>query len=110
MPKVYAPQQPCKHDRATGLDVPTVNLGISRPFGELVVLLPANANRLHSAPLVDAMHAGMKHFSKEDYLIAVGDPTLIAAAAVLAYQKTGHLRMLRWDRLTSDYIEVLIKP
>lgn len=86
-----------------------MNLDQSRRFGELIVLLPPAANRLHSAPLVQAIKEGMREFCKEDYIIAVGDPTLIAACACIAHQKTGILRVLKWDRISSDYISVEMK-
>jgi hypothetical protein len=87
-----------------------MNMQPALRFGELVVLLPPNANRLHSVPLIEAMKEGMKNFSESDYLVCVGDPSLIAAAACIAMRKAnGLLRLLKWDRLTSDYISVEIR-
>ena len=78
-----------------------------RLFGELVVMLPPNANRLHINPLVVALREQMKDFGPDDYVIAVGDPSLIAAAACIATKKTGGLlRILKWDRQSSSYIPV----
>lgn len=106
-PKVYAPQVPSRHDTASGLWIPTMNLEPAKKHGELVVLLPANANRLHIAALVTSMRDQLSGFRKEDALIAVGDPTLIAAAALIAARKTGGaVRMLKWDRMCGDYIVV----
>jgi hypothetical protein len=49
----------------------------------------------------------MKDFTEEDYIIAVGDPSLIAAAACIAARKTGGLlRILKWDRQSNSYIAV----
>lgn len=107
MPKVYAPQVPSKYDQATRLWVPSINLEPAKAFGELVVMLPPNANRLHINPLVVALREQMRDFSAEDYLVAVGDPSLIAAAACIAAKKTaGLLRILKWDRQSSSYIAV----
>ena len=107
MPKVYAPQVPSKYDAATKLWVPSLNMEPAKVHGELVVMLPPNANRLHINPLVVALREQMKDFSSEDYLIAVGDPSLIACAACIAARKTGGLlRVLKWDRQTSTYIPV----
>lgn len=107
MSKVYAPQVPSKFDPATKLWVPSINLDPARQFGEVVVMLPPNANRLHINPLVVALREQMKDFSAEDYIVAVGDPSLIAAAACIAVKKTGGLlRILKWDRQTSSYIAV----
>lgn len=109
MPKVYAPQVPSKYDAATRLWVPSVNLTPASAFGEVVVMLPPNANRLHIAPLITALREQMKEFSDEDYVIAVGDPSLIAAASCIAARKTGTLRILKWDRQTTSYIPVEAK-
>jgi hypothetical protein len=107
MPKVYAPQVPSKYDPATKLWVPSINLDPANMYGEVVVMLPPNANRLHINPLMVALREQMKDFTDEDYVIAVGDPSLIAAAACLAVKKTnGLLRILKWDRMSSSYIPV----
>jgi hypothetical protein len=110
MNKVYAPQQPSRMDAGTRLWIPTVNLDDARRWGEVVVMLPPDANRLHTAPLVAAMKDRMADFDDGDHLIAVGDPSLIAAAACIAVRKTGGtLRMLKWDRQSSNYISVELK-
>jgi hypothetical protein len=107
MPKAYAPQVPAKYDPATKLWVPSINLEPAKQFGELVIMLPPNANRLHINPLVVALREQMKDFTREDAIIAVGDPSLIAAAACIAVSKTGGLlRILKWDRQSSSYIVV----
>jgi len=107
MPKVYAPQVPAKYDPATKLWVPTINLDPAKQYGDVVVMLPPNANRLHINPLVVALKEQMKDFSSDDYIIAVGDPSLIAAAACIAVKKTsGLLKILKWDRMSNSYVMV----
>ena len=107
MSKVYAPQVPSKFDPATKLWVPSINLDPAKQFGDIVVMLPPNANRLHIAPLVVALREQMKDFTAEDYVVAVGDPSLIAAASCIATKKTGGLlRILKWDRQTGQYLAV----
>lgn len=69
-------------------------------------MLPPNANRLHTAPLAQALKEAMKDMTDEDYVVAVGDPSLIAAASVIAWRKTGKLRVLKWDRMSSAYLPV----
>lgn len=109
MSKVYVPQQPSRYDTATRLWIPTINVEPAKQFGEVVVMLPPNANRLHTAPLVAALKEQMADFCVEDYIVAVGDPSLIAAASCIAVRKTnGSLKMLKWDRISSSYIPVEI--
>lgn len=110
MPKVYAPQLPSRYDAATKLWIPTVNVESANQFGEVKVMLPPNANRLHIAPLVAALKEQMQGFGADDYVVAIGDPSLIAAASCIAVKKTaGWLRMLKWDRQTSQYIAVEVQ-
>jgi hypothetical protein len=107
MPKVYAPQIPSKFDTATKLWVPSINLDHAKSFGEVVVMLPPNANRLHINPLIIALREQMKDYNEQDFIVAVGDPSLIAAAACIAVRKTGGLlRILKWDRQSGAYIAV----
>lgn len=110
MSKVYVPQQPSRYDTATRLWIPTINLDPAKQYGEVVVMLPPNANRLHTAPLVSALKDQMEAYGEEDYLVAVGDPSILAAAACIAARKTGGtLRVLKWDRLSATYIPVEMK-
>ena len=110
MSKVYAPQVPSKYDPATKLWVPSINLDPANTFGEVVVMLPPNANRLHINPLIVALREQMKDFNENDYIVAVGDPSLIAAASCIAVRKTnGLLKILKWDRQTGSYIPVEVQ-
>lgn len=110
MSRVFAPQLPSRFDATTRLWIPTMNMHAAERFGELIVLLPPNANRLHTAPLLEALKERMADFTAEDWLVAIGDPSLIAAAACLAARKTGGLlRLLKWDRMTSDYLPTEMK-
>lgn len=102
---VYAPQQPSRFDAGYQLWVPTVDLTPARKFGELRVMLPPNFGSMVGAPLVEAIKERMAGFRECDFLLAVGDPTLIAAAAGVAALRTGgRLRVLKWDRHMRDYI------
>jgi hypothetical protein len=109
-PKVYVPQIPSRIDHLTREWVPTVNIQAAAAHGEMVVLLPPNANRLATAQLVTALKERMDDYTTEDWLVAVGDPSLIAAAACIAAKRTGGLlRLLKWDRQTSDYLPTEIR-
>lgn len=110
MPKVYAPQQPARFDVDSQIWVPSMNLKPAEKWGELVILFPQTVSRAHTAPLVEAMKERMKDFSREDCIVAVGDPALIAAAACIAARMCGgELRMLKWDRMARNYILVEVR-
>lgn len=108
--KVYVPQVPSRFDSSAKMWVPTVDISAAGNWGKIITLLPPEANRLHAAPILSALRERMTHFSKDDCIVALGDPTIIAMTACLATQKTGgYLRMLKWDRQTSDYIMVEVR-
>ena len=110
-PTVYIPQVPSRYDRGLGAWVPTVTTHDAERFGKVVVMLPPEASRLHVSPLLAALRERMSSFGPEDYLLAMGDPTLLAAAAVIASRQSGgDLRLLKWDRMSSSYILVECRP
>lgn len=116
-PKVFLPQVPSRIDKGTRLWVPTINLEPAKRFGELVTLMPPEANRLHDSPdMLTLLRAKMLHFTENDFVCCVGDPGLIAFAAITASHivgKTGTVQLLKWDRFAGDggdYIVLRHKP
>jgi hypothetical protein len=78
-------------------------------YGELRVLVPGAMSLLAPVPLVRLLKEKLSTFSEEDYLVAVGDPSIVATASIIAAQKThGKIRILKWDRELSDYIPIEI--
>jgi len=86
------------------------NVLSARHYGDLKVLLPANANiMLSPAPTVRRLKDSLKNFSDEDYLLLMGDPAAIGLACVLASESNrGIYSILKWDRIESDYYPVKI--
>lgn len=106
MPKVFAPHIPSRYDAASRLWVPSVEIAPAERHGTIVVMLPPNAARSGLVPCVAALRERMEqeNYGPEDYLIGIGDPSLIGAASCLAVRRTGGLlRMLKWDRMAKDY-------
>jgi hypothetical protein len=90
--------------------LPQVDISPAKRFGEVNIMLPPEANRLHAAPIAQVLREKMVDYSDRDCFVALGDPTIIAMAACIAHQKArGLLRILKWDRNTSDYIMVEVR-
>jgi hypothetical protein len=106
--RIFIPQQPSRFDVDSGIWVPTHNIDAAKKYGDFIIMLHPAATRVAFAALVDVLKEKMVDYGPEDYLLALGDPSLIAAAAIIAYQRSGGLRLLKWDRKTFDYIEVSI--
>ncbi len=109
-PRVFVPMVPSRFDRDLRTWVPSVDIHAAERHGEIVIMLPPDASKAGPAPCVAAMREKMATMTAEDSLLAVGDPSLIAAAAALASRVTGGvLRVLKWDRYTRDYLAVEMK-
>lgn len=109
MTKVYVPQVPSRFDQDVKAWVPTVDLTSAQRFGEIVVVTQPQAYRMAVSQLVPAMKYKMADFAAADYLIALGDPTIMITAALIAASHTGgRVKLLKWDRRLSDYIELEI--
>ena len=92
---VYVIQQPA----------PNINILSASDYGYLVICLPNRDQAiLSTAPYVQKMRKILQDFRKQDYLLAVGDPTIIALSAIIASEQTnGQFNMLKWDKREYRY-------
>lgn len=109
MSKVFIPQVPSRYDSRLGTWLPTVNVQPAERFGEVNIMLPPEASRLETPSIVAALKRMMKDYGPDDYVVALGDPMIIAIASVLAERAAGTLRLLRWDRNTREYIAMEVR-
>ena len=104
MTRVFIPQVPSRFDAKARRWLPSVNLQPAERFGTLVVMFEPGGFDVALAPCVSAMREQMRDFGESDLIVAVGDPSLTAAAFAIAARKTGgKIRLLKWDRHISDY-------
>ena len=97
MSKVYVTQHPGRRK---------IDLSQAEEFGELNFLMDNGKEHvLNPARTAWTLKNGLKEFSGDDYLLALGDPTLIMQAAIIAARNTnGTVKCLWWDRETSRYM------
>jgi hypothetical protein len=76
-------------------------------YGELRILVPAGQSLVSSVPVVRQLNEQLRNFSEDDYLLPLGDPAIMAAAAAIAAKQTnGKLTILKWDRREGAYLAV----
>lgn len=110
MNRCFLPQEPTRYDAATGLRKVTMDFTPALRYGEIKVCLPPNISLFATHPVAVALREQMKDFDEEDYLIAVGDPTLIGMAFHIALMKTGgRFNQLKWDRHTGQYLKLRVE-
>jgi hypothetical protein len=108
MAVVYITQEVRKATRE-GSFQPQFNFKPAMKYGELRVLVPGEMSLLSPVPLVRVLREKLLTFSEDDWLVAVGDPAIVATASMIIAQKThGKLKILKWDRELRDYIPIEI--
>lgn len=105
MANVYAPQIPSRFDMLTNQWIPIFRMNTALEYGELIECVPGDADfTMPISRAIALMETSLKDFSERDYLLAIGEPTLIAAAAIICASHTeGRMKMLRWSRTERRY-------
>jgi len=110
MSRVFVVQEPMRRNSDTGDFEPMMNFNSAMEYGELNVCLAPGRVALSPAPMIKKLNESLADFCDDDYLIAVGDPSAIAAAAAIASRNNrGKFKILKWDKNMSGYIKVAIE-
>lgn len=100
--RVYVTQIPARLEG--GNWVPIMDISPAGEFGELKIMLPSGMNFHAAAPAVQQLREQLREFrGDKDYLLPLGDPLIMAAAAALIARREPMFRMLKWDRYTRLY-------
>lgn len=76
-------------------------------YGEIKMLIPHGQSLVSSVPVVRQLNEQLRDFTADDYLLPLGDPAIMAAAAGIAARNTnGRLNVLKWDRRQGEYLNV----
>lgn len=97
---VFIPHVPSRWDTVSKGRVPSLDLNPAALFGSFRVLV-SDLDDMHKA--TSLIKHGLTGITQSDYVLAVGDPVLIAAAIAYACQHLGTVRVLRWSRRSHRY-------
>lgn len=103
-PIVFAPQEPMRKDSNGQWVSKGLNLSASAEYGDLTIIWSPDASIL-SRELIEqeAQRAAAQYNDDEDWVLALGSPSLIAALAWAIGAQGKVLRMLEWDRAAQRY-------
>lgn len=74
-------------------------------YGAARVLVPHGQSLVSSVPVVRQLNEQLRDFTEDDYLLPLGDPAIMVAAAAIAARNTnGRLNVLKWDRRQGEYL------
>jgi hypothetical protein len=78
-------------------------------FGELVFVLDMNDSVFRLDDTLTKLSQRMSGFTKDDYILPIGNPVLIGAATALAADQTGgDFHMLQWLGREKEYIPIKV--
>lgn len=109
MNNVYVLNVPMR--RAGDRMVPSVNVGPAQEYGKLVFVFEGGASVFATRDMMLQIHEVLKNYDPEnDYIVAIGDPSIIAGACAYIGKRNNKLRLLKWDRELSKYfpVEILV--
>ena len=107
--KVYIVQDQQK--RRGGERVPKFDFSPAEKFGELVFLLDPEVSPFEdSDAVVERLHAALRDFTSDDYLLLVGNPCFIGwATAIAAVFVHGPIQQLQFSsRPVPHYLDVSV--
>lgn len=94
MPIVYVAQE-----------VDGKNISPALKYGKIQVLLPPGQVTFSIGPASFELNRQLSHYTKDDYLLLIGDPIAIGlACAIAARQTNGEIKLLKWDKQEMCYI------
>lgn len=98
MPKVYVSAEDPRLDYTSALQ-----------FGsEIVGVFPPGQVHLHPQVALNRARGVLRGMNRDDFLVLSGDPVKIGICYVVAAEQVGRVRALRWNRQTSEYVEVAV--
>jgi len=91
---VYVPQEPTRY--VNGEQEPMFDLTPASEYGDINILLNSGQVMLNTAPMIQKLRTEMREYSDEDYILAIGDPSALAAVvAVAAMYNNGKFKLLK---------------
>lgn len=102
---VFIPQEPMKRDFETGEFRAMYDLTPARNFGDLETLFPSGPIPLDTDFVIEVMMQKLRNYTDNDYIMCIGDPTLISIATVCAAKINNFkVSLLRYSKKERFYI------
>lgn len=106
--RVFIPQEPMKKDGNGRWVSKGLNLQAATDYGEMIIVWPPDTTILTPDNITeDALRVAEGYRDWEDYIVAVGSPTLIGLLCWAIGSRGKEIRMLEWDRDLRRYCPTL---
>ena len=89
---------------------PKINIVGAAEYGEIKFLLPELSQIMWSpGPLIYKLRSLLKNYTPNDYLLLVGDPSIIGVACSIVSDNTnGKYKLIKWDKQERRYYPIEI--
>jgi|TARA_R100000995_G_scaffold84152_1_gene61991 hypothetical protein len=84
------------------------NIISARQYGELIPIFEEGKQiMLSPAPAIQKLKYILRDFNDDDFLLLIGDPSMIGLACAIAADKNrGKFKVLKYDRRTYEYYPI----
>lgn len=108
MSKVFVSHEPFERTEDGGFRS-KFNLAPAAEYGEINILIPAGMSLISTVPTVKTIREKLRGFTDDDYLLPVGDPSIMMIAGAIAAEfNGGRIKVLRWDRFEKRYLPIQV--
>lgn len=107
--KVFIPHVTTRWCETSHKKVPAFDLSPAAAHGMLMPILEPDDNPSYLARITPKIVSALEEFNEGDFLLAVGDPSVIAVCAGVILRKHNNMNLLKWDRKLGIYIALEIK-
>ena len=109
--KVYVPQEPMRKNPDGSWSSKGYNLAAAADYGDICVIWKPDATIMTRASAEEsAVLIAAQYNEDEDYVVALGSPSLIALLGWAIGAEGKQLRILEWDRRMGRYYPTLTGP
>ena len=109
MSTVYIPQEPMVRDKVTGEFRALFSLEPAMAYGSPKTLFDSKPVIFDTVRIVRHLNKELANFSDDDWIICVGDPSLLATTVAIAQRfNGGRFGLLKWDRRAGRYAELRV--
>lgn len=107
--RVFAVQNMNRRDLNTGDVVPRFDLSeVEKRWGKTITLVSPTAKPFHAAVIIQELKSKLHDFSDDDFLLPIGNVTIIAlAASIAAGYNGGRVKYLQWNATNQSYVQIL---
>lgn len=85
---------------------PRLDFSPAMQYGEVVGVFPPGQVHLHPQIALYRARRVLQDLTRDDFIALVGDPVKIAICAVVAAERIGKVKFLKWNRQSLSYLPI----